>query len=335
MSQPLISVIIPVYNGEKYLQQCIDSIINQTYPNWELLLIDDGSKDSSGTICDEYAERYTQISVIHQKNAGQAAARNAGVAMAKGEYVSFVDCDDWMESDMFATMIDTLQREQAEVIVCGYKEEYGSYQKGLNGDGSKKVYEASDALKLVLQGRIGSYLWSMLFSREVVQEPMPDLNPYEDHATIFKWIAHARRVVVLHRAFYHYRQIESSSLHTYNPKKGNHYFLAVKERYHYISDHNLLPGWEAQNLRIYLRSCIKLAKDLARMPIYDDQLRAIILEVRDELQTFMPVGCKELGVKYYIRLRLLLFSVDLFVSVLRCTSSFSLRNRKLRRNHLS
>lgn len=327
MKQPLISIIIPVYNGEKYLRPCIDSILHQTYQHWELLLIDDGSPDSSGAICDEYASD-PRISVVHKENGGQASARNQGVAMAKGEYISFVDCDDWLETDMYESMLQTMHSQQAEIIICGYIEEYKSRQKKVHADGEMKVYEASEALKLVLRGKIGSYLWSMLFRREVVQELMPDLNPYEDHATIFKWISHAHRVVVLHQAFYHYRQLESSSLHSYNPKKGNHFFQAIKERYHYIADRNLLPGWESENRILYLRGCIKLTKDLARMPDYDIQLKAIIEEVREELRNFLPISRDEIGTKYYIRLKLLMMDVDVFVRILRLSSVFSKSSTK-------
>ena len=327
MEQSLISIIIPVYNGEKYLRPCIDSILHQTYQHWELLLIDDGSPDSSGAICDEYASD-PRISVVHKENGGQASARNQGVAMAKGEYISFVDCDDWLETDMYERMVQTMHSQQAEIIICGYIEEYKSRQKKVHADGEMKVYEASEALKLVLRGKIGSYLWSMLFRREVVQELMPDLNPYEDHATIFKWISHARRVVVLHQAFYHYRQLGSSSLHSYNPKKGNHFFQAIKERYHYIADRNLLPGWESENRILYLRGCIKLTKDLARMPDYDIQLKAIIEEVREELRNFLPISRDEIGTKYYIRLKLLMMDVDVFVRILRLSSVFSKSSTK-------
>ena len=327
MEQSLISIIIPVYNGEKYLRPCIDSILHQTYQHWELLLIDDGSPDSSGAICDEYTND-PRISVVHKENGGQASARNQGVAMAKGEYISFVDCDDWLETDMYERMVQTMHSQQSEIIICGYIEEYKSRQKKVHADGEMKVYEASEALKLVLRGKIGSYLWSMLFRREVVQELMPDLNPYEDHATIFKWISHARRVVVLHQAFYHYRQLGSSSLHSYNPKKGNHFFQAIKERYHYIADRNLLPGWESENRILYLRGCIKLTKDLARMPDYDIQLKAIIEEVREELRNFLPISRDEIGTKYYIRLKLLMMDVDVFVRILRLSSVFSKSSTK-------
>ena len=327
-NSPLISIIIPVYNGKKYLAQCINSIIGQTYSNWELLLIDDGSTDGAEDMCDEYAANNDRISVLHKVNGGQASARNEGIALAKGEYIGFVDCDDWLEPDMYATMIATLQREQAEIIICGYTEEYAHRQKTVNGDGEQNTYDTATALRLVLQGKIGSYLWSMLFKREVVQEPMPDLNPYEDHATIFKWISHAHRVVTLHQSFYHYRQLQGSSLHSYNPRNASHFFLAAKERYDYMNEHRPLPGWEAENRRLYLRGCIKQAKDLARWPVCDESIRAIIGEIADELRRFQPVKRQEIGTKYYVRMQLLLTSPRLFVSILRTTGSLFFWKRR-------
>ena len=328
MEQPLISIIVPVYNGEKYLRPCIDSILQQTYQSWQLLLIDDGSTDSSGAICDAYAETDHRITVVHKENGGQASARNTGLSMVKGDYISFVDCDDWLEPAMYETMFAALHEQQAEIVICGYIEEYATWRKEVNTDGKQMTYAADEVLKMVLEGHFDSYLWSMLFRREVVQETMPDLNPYEDHATIFKWNSHAKKVVVLNRAFYHYRQLGSSSVHTYNPKNGNHFFLAIKERYHYIADHHLLPGWEQQNRRLYLRGCIKLTKDLARMPDFDDQLRAIIVEMREELRQFLPVKRREIGTKYYVRLNLLMANVDVYVRLLRFTAVFSLGKRR-------
>ena len=330
-----LSIIVPVYNGGKYLRQCLDSVVSQTYSAWELLLIDDGSTDGSSAVCDEYAARDSRVKVVHKQNGGQAAARNDGVALAKGRFISFVDCDDWLEPDMYETMIGMLDTHQADIIVCGYTEEYAGRQKHVGADGQLTVYEAQEALKLVLQGRIGSYLWSMLFRREVVQEPMPSLNPYEDHATIFKWVSHAGRVITLHRSFYHYRQLQGSSLHSYNPKNGNHFFQAIKERYYYVAGHNLLPGWESENRRLYLRGCIKLTKDLARMPGYDSQLRAIIEEVRDELKGFLPVSRREIGTKYYLRLRLLMADVDWYVRLLRLSSAFALSKKRKDKEMLS
>lgn len=180
---------------------------------------------------------------------------------------------------------------------------------------------------MVLNGTIGSYLWSMLFRREVIKELMPDLTPYEDHATVFKWMAHASRIVVWNRAFYHYRQLSNSSLHAFNLEKQRHFLLAVKERYQYIIDKNLLPGWEQENRKLYLRNCVKLAKDLARAPICDQHTKSLIKEVRDELISLKPVKERELGLKNYVRLHILLSSIDVFVYILRLSSIFALGKR--------
>lgn len=327
MEQPLVSIIIPVYNGEKYLRPCIESILHQSYQNWELLLIDDGSHDRSGAICDEYSAD-PRITAIHKQNGGQAAARNRGVSMAKGEYISFIDCDDWLEPDMYEQLINTLQEQQAEVVICGYYEEYTTRTKEVNNDAQMTCYNSSEALKMILENKFGSYLWSMLFHRSVVQESMPNLNPYEDHATVFKWISHAKRVVVWHHAFYHYRQLQSSSMHSYNPTDGNHFFLAVKERYYYTAEKKLLPGWEQQNRKLYIQSCIKATKDLARMPHYNQEIQHNIEDIRNELYQFLPIKLQEVGIKYWIRLHLLMANVNTYVRILRLSSIFSLGKRR-------
>jgi glycosyltransferase involved in cell wall biosynthesis len=114
----LISVIVPVYNVEKYLKRCIDSIINQTYKNLEIILIDDGSSDSSGEICDEYAILDLRIHVIHQKNKGLSAARNAGIELATGEWIAFLDSDDWIDSEMYEILLDNGIKNNADISTC-------------------------------------------------------------------------------------------------------------------------------------------------------------------------------------------------------------------------
>lgn len=117
MDSPLISVIIPVYNVEKYLRQCLESVIGQTYINLEIILVDDGSTDGSSKICDDFAAIDDRIVVIHQYNAGLSSARNAGLDIMKGDYVSFVDSDDWIEKDMFAILLSSLEDEKADIAI--------------------------------------------------------------------------------------------------------------------------------------------------------------------------------------------------------------------------
>lgn len=326
-NQPLISIIVPVFNGEKYLRPCVDSILAQTYQNWELLLIDDGSTDGSATICDEYAKR-ENVMVVHKQNEGQAIARNEGLKRAKGQYISFIDCDDWLSPEMYAVLMESIVSHQCEIAICGFFEEYVSFRKEINNDSSVTVFSGQDAARRILQGKIGSYLWSMLFKRDVLVEPIPNLRYYEDHAVIFKWMLHAEKVVVLHRPLYHYRQLLGSSLHRNNPEKERQYFEAIKERYYYIKEKEPLPGWEAENRRLYIRGCIKLAKDVARSANFGAQQQQLIGDLRDEIGHFLPIGKKEVGLKNLIRLRILMADVNLFVRVLRLSSVFSTFKRR-------
>ncbi|MBO4675217.1 MAG: glycosyltransferase family 2 protein, partial [Elusimicrobiaceae bacterium] len=116
---PLISVIISVYNTEKYLCKCVDSVLTQTYQNLEVILVDDGSTDSCGRICDEYVSKDSRVQVIHQQNAGLSAVRNAGIKAAKGEYFSFIDSDDWVDARFIETLWNLAEEHRAPVCVVG------------------------------------------------------------------------------------------------------------------------------------------------------------------------------------------------------------------------
>lgn len=200
-----ISVIVPVYRVEAYLCQCLDSIINQTYRNLEILLVDDGSPDNSGVICDEYAEKDDRIIVIHQENAGISAARNAALDIATGDYISFVDSDDWIDPEMYATLLQKMQAAQADVGICGYVEECPNLSR--KKPGGKKRLNREDSMKQLLQLRsIHPHVWDKLWKQEVFRDVrFPVGMLYEDVATIHKPLERANRVVCMPDCFYHYR----------------------------------------------------------------------------------------------------------------------------------
>lgn len=117
----MLSVIVPVYKVEPFLKRCVDSIIHQTYKNLEIILVDDGSPDNCGAICDEYANKDDRIKVIHKENGGQSSARNVGIAIAKGDYIAFVDSDDWIDSDMYETLIGLAEKYDADIAEGSYR----------------------------------------------------------------------------------------------------------------------------------------------------------------------------------------------------------------------
>ena len=169
--KPLISVIVPIYNTEKYLKKCLDSIINQTYKNLQIILIDDGSGDNSGEICDEYATKDSRIQVIHKQNAGVTAARNDGLDMATGDYIGFVDSDDWIEPNMYEEMMANLIKTGADFVHTGFiKELHGLSKKDCrffecvieNPKNNIDIWKAYMYIKREEGFVINSFLWNKL-----------------------------------------------------------------------------------------------------------------------------------------------------------------------------
>nr|WP_326166451.1 glycosyltransferase [uncultured Oscillibacter sp.] len=170
MEQQKISVIVPVYNVAPYLHKCVDSLLAQTYPDLEIILVDDGSTDGSERICDEYAGHYPHITVIHQKNAGQAVARNAGLDAAAGEWIGFLDSDDWIEEDMYETLLSLAQTHGADLVSCSTRQ--------LSVDG--EILSLSDTGKiltltpdemiagLVTQEIVRFEIWNKLWKRSLI-----------------------------------------------------------------------------------------------------------------------------------------------------------------------
>lgn len=152
----LISVIVPIYNVERYLRQCLDSLINQTYNELEVIMVDDGSKDSSGKICDEYSEKYDNFKVVHKENAGLGMARNTGFEHIKGEYVTFVDSDDYLEPDCIATLYNELRNKDVDMCKGGFKRVIDSGKIVSNRIYDNELFQGEKAKKEMLPRMIGS-----------------------------------------------------------------------------------------------------------------------------------------------------------------------------------
>ena len=146
MNEPLISIIVPVYNVEKYLGKCIESLIDQTYPNIEIVLVDDGSRDDSGRLCDDYQMQYSFIKVVHKENGGLSQTRNVGLKLAKGVFIGFVDSDDWIEPNMYAILISVLIETGADIAVCNYmaEAEDSSFIKKKSKSPDIKLYSSDE-----------------------------------------------------------------------------------------------------------------------------------------------------------------------------------------------
>ena len=207
-SNELISVIVPVYNVRPYLEKCFDSVAGQSYRNLEIILVDDGSTDGSGDLCEELARRARRVRVIHKKNGGLGSARNAGIDAAKGEILSFVDSDDWIEAGMYDRMTEIMHRENAQIIACGIKRvseagEVSYYQDNLE---ERRVYTREEALiELPKNERLSNSMCNKLFRRETIKGlHINEHIFYEDNPFTPQCFARAERVAYTAEPFYCY-----------------------------------------------------------------------------------------------------------------------------------
>lgn len=199
-----ISVIVPVYKVENYLQRCVDSILTQTYRDFELILVDDGSPDSSGTICDRYAQMDDRIRVLHQKNGGAAAARNAGLDLASGEWIAFVDSDDWIHPQYLSILFQVAIQEGADVVTCRYE----LVKDSVKADDNEILPEivAEDKEEYWVHDRMGAVVpWGKLFHHEQFANlRFPEGITTEDEYVTYKVLFECNTLIVLNNSIYRY-----------------------------------------------------------------------------------------------------------------------------------
>ena len=208
----MISVIVPVYQTQKYIRKCIDSLLKQTFNDFEIILVDDGSPDDCGKICDEYAQNNRCIRVIHQQNGGLSDARNTGIREAGGEYITFVDSDDWAEPDLLAGLMEGI-RLGAEVSCCGfYTIRDGRRKAWRNHMTAYQVMDAEDAVKDMMYGRsIDTSAWGKLFHRSCFDSLLfPVGHLYEEVATTYRLILTQKRAAITTRPLYNYLKHDES-----------------------------------------------------------------------------------------------------------------------------
>ena len=230
----MVSVIVPVYNVERYLRKCIESILNQTYQDLEVILVDDGSKDCSGNICDEYAAKDARIRVIHKENGGLSDARNCGIDVAKGEYLLFVDSDDFIHSQMLEVLYDAMQDIGADISVCNFLNvpEGQDLQQETITDPSRHIYREQEKLaQLYVNNLVTVVAWNKLYSRRLFQTlRYPKGRLHEDEFVIHRLLFEARSVVYVDVVLYYYVQRQNSIMGKYSIKNIRDGYDALVER---------------------------------------------------------------------------------------------------------
>lgn len=248
----LLSVIIPVYNLENYIEECVNSVRNQTYKNLEIIIVDDGSKDKTFDICYRLAKEDKRIILVTQENAGVTMARNKGLSLANGEYVTFVDGDDYLESDMYRCMME--HAPAYDLVVSGYHHHLSNRRMEIRYDDFEGEYKTQEAMECIWKkmvydidkckiNSIYPVLWNKIYRKDMAQKIMELLDTEifyaEDAVFLYQYILQCRSIMFLKNAFYHYRFREESVCRSKNEKmlgNMNRMYLSLKKAFsgHYL-----------------------------------------------------------------------------------------------------
>lgn len=209
----MISVIVPVYNVANYLPQCLDSILGQDYGKLEVILIDDGSKDESGAICDAYAAKDSRVTVIHQENAGAAAAKNAGLRVATGEYLSFVDSDDWLEPNVYGYMVEVLRSGKADAVQFSFRDVWRSRTEDRLACTGRTAVDSDEYLRRFTVDYTCALLWNKLYRRAIYDGIyFEEGHRIDDEYFTYQGFLRDRKIVLDDRVIYNYRRRASGAM---------------------------------------------------------------------------------------------------------------------------
>lgn len=290
--EPLISVIVPVYNVQDYVVKCVESITNQTYSNLEIILVDDGSTDKSGLICDKIAKQDKRIRVIHKENGGLSDARNSGLDNANGEYIAFVDSDDYINKHMYKILMNNLRKDKADISMCGYKMvddytsngDYTEYEMYANLDVDinnikRHVYKSkNDKIECIFPAKIRyTVMWNKIYSKEIWKTlRFPKGEVYEDEQLFYKIIYNCKKITVCEEKMYNYVQRNNSITSNNITIKIKYKIDAYERKYYYFfrkgeykASKSALFEWKSLLVDSYCKNAIfkkgKEKKDIQRM----------------------------------------------------------------------
>lgn len=236
----LVSIIVPAYSVEKYLARCLDSLISQSYSNIEIIVVDDGAKDDTPTICDEYGKKDTRIHCYHKENGGLSDARNYGLQYATGDYLTFIDSDDYVHADYIKALYENIAAENADISICNFEKVVEGKQPIGHVDGDRLLFSQVDCMRHILDGKYGlqfSTAWGKLFKKEVFSDiRFPKGIVHEDLYLSHQWFSRASRIVYYSGQLYYYMFREDS--------------ITSKEREHCLQT---LTYW-----RLHARRCYSL-----------------------------------------------------------------------------
>ena len=314
---PLISLIIPCYNAKQTLGKCLDSVIQQSYINLEIIIVDDGSTDETSMIYEDFLRKDERIKIFKQENSGVSKARNKGLAVATGEYICFVDSDDWVESDYCSELYHSLVKENADIAIveASYEDENGNivFSKPIS---EEMVIDGKRALALLLEDNIiQSHPWGKLYKVSFFRNVnFPEnLKCFEDYSTLFKVFDKAIRVVKSNKKLYHYIQHEHSLSHNLSPETAYYFYLAIMDVIKFWQSKKLVTnkGKIAKNI---IRKLLMVLKRILRNT-NEEEMLAEKKEIRQSFESLLTYSATDIGIEFYFLIRLYYYYPDLYTKL--------------------
>lgn len=314
MEKDLISVIIPVYNVEKYLSRCLDSIVNQSYKNLEILLIDDGSTDLSSEICKNYLKSDNRIKYYRKDNGGLSSARNFGLNIFTGKYVSFIDSDDVVSQDMLKILYNNLKKTNSDISICEVTR-FSTIPNFIFLD-DYKTYSKEEILKIILEDKkICNYAVNKLYKRSVIKDiRYPIGKVQEDVGTTYKFIQNSSKVVYTESKLYGYYSRENSISKTLNKKFIYDYFSMIEQREIDLKDYNIDDYLILNKVNVILGIFINIS--LNKEILNDIELKKYIDEKLMELKSLYKKVKNINTTKHNILINILVFNKNIFYVVM-------------------
>lgn len=328
---PSISIIVPIYNAERYLKQCLHSIRSQTFRNWECILVDDGSTDSSPFICDCFAAEDSRFKVIHKENTGVADTRNCGLDMACADLIGFVDSDDWIEPQMYEKLYNLINEYDADIAQVGYWTEYKHRRSVKHIVKHPVVLCGEEALEEIVFNRMPSYLWNRLHHRRIINCKFPQGHTYEDVFVYGHWLKNVKKFMCDPIPLYHYRKRKGSIIHTIDNKLD--YFSTVESILN-LDAESKFDNIALQNKITFLnKTAVNVCKKLARDIGNKEKRINEILKIRNILVKYPLLNRRSYGLKVWYRSKLLRENPSFFSWMMRFVNKFDIdtkiRNRNL------
>lgn len=331
--EPEVSIIVPVYNMEKYLEECLNSIMSQTFANWECVLIDDGAKDRSGEICDLYANKDKRFKVLHVENGGLSYARNIGVREAKGKFIAFCDADDWMDPQMIEYMHNLITSNDADAVQVGIWREFTDHRKKRSFvKGQKKFNREEAILELTKDKTIPSYVWNKMFRKEIIGADFPEGKMYEDIYVCSKWFPKINKFICDSTPLYHYRMRKGSIIHS----GKSEYLLDALSAQRFRADEFLKLNLSSFNQLTHdltlTKIAVYLAKNIARHEVNKRKRYKAVTQISNSLTLPGKEERKLLGVKLHFRSQLLKKHPRSFTKIMRALGKIDFHKQYHNRN---